>query len=205
MKIVLISGKLQSGKNTAAEYIKTLLEDKGKSVKTDLFAKSVKDGCKEDFKKLAEVLNTFVDDILTSELFSSEICINILRKLRISDENWYENKTDITRVLLQIYGTDIFRKRVSIDYWVDDFIKRIANKKCDYLLVTDVRFLNEIEGIFKSGHEIITIRINRNIETKSEHISETALDNYLFWNHVIENNDTKDELFKQCKIIINQI
>lgn len=41
-KIILLSGKAESGKSTCAKYLKQKLEDKGYRVTTDLFAKYIK-------------------------------------------------------------------------------------------------------------------------------------------------------------------
>lgn len=103
------------------------------------------------------------------------------------------------RELLQWFGTDVVRNNYE-DTWVDimlALLKGIRNEY-DYIIISDVRFPNEIEKI-KSNFKSVTLRIVRNNEKnellsdEKKHISETALDNYEF-EHVIFNNGTIDEL-----------
>ncbi len=63
-KVILVSGKLQSGKNTFAEMINEILTKKGKKVTEDLFAHDLKEGVQKDFKMLQEVINKEVDSII---------------------------------------------------------------------------------------------------------------------------------------------
>ena len=61
--VILISGKIKSGKNQLADFMKEYFEKQNLKVSSDYFAKAVKDGCKEDFKKLADELNNYVIDL----------------------------------------------------------------------------------------------------------------------------------------------
>ena len=155
-KIILVSGKLQSGKNQFTDYLKEYLEKSKNNVTTDLFAKDLKNGCKDDFKNLSEVLaniseeiktmvNTF-DNIKFTTAYTALIN-SVCNKLIVKDENWYENKNEITRSLLQIYGTEIFRKRVNDNWWANQVRQRCENSNHDFTIITDARFPNEIEVI----------------------------------------------------------
>ena len=184
--VYLISGKLQSGKNLFASYLKELFEKDGQRVKTESFAQPVKDECKETFKPLVEYLQNN-------------------HGLEYNDDNWYENKTPLTRMLLQIYGTDIFRNRVNKNWWVDKLARRIQQSEADVFLITDVRFPNEINQMkWHSGtFELIPIRINRNIERSDavQHESETALDSYKNFRFTFDNNGSLEEVRNFAKQI----
>jgi hypothetical protein len=80
------------------------------------------------------------------------------------------------RELMQVLGTDIFRK-MDEDCWVRATVERINNDNLDFAIVSDARFPNEIE--FLLPFDPIVIKLNRNALSNS-HISETALDNYDF-------------------------
>lgn len=207
-KVILISGKMRSGKNQFAEYLRDYLQNFG-IVKTDLFAKGVKDGAKEDFKELQTYLNNFVDSLLSDEYDIGDVkLIEKLKTLKISDDNWYEDKTEITRRLLQIYGTEIFRNRVDDDYWIKEVNYRLVNTNADYILLTDVRFINEIERLDNTYYESITIRINRNNDLNNsvnEHPSEKELDFYDKFNYTIDNNGSLDDLRLQAIRIADEI
>lgn len=226
--IILISGKLQSGKNQLSDFIQEELKNNYKNLKvqTDLFAKDLKDWCKEDFKKLSVVLKNIGKEIksnvnvlfdnpgkFTNNSFESMIKAihKSVDKLNITDGNWYENKTDITRVILQLYGTEIFRKRVDDNWWSKKLAERCISSEADVIIITDTRFPNEIEVFNQYINDevnVSTVRIERNIKTKSHitnHDSEIALDNWLEWTYIIDNNKSLDDLKASAKLIIDDI
>jgi hypothetical protein len=149
--VFLISGKMRCGKNQLAEYLNKEFQKKGLITGSDLFAGPLKDWCKDDFKKLQIVLGNISEEIranvyslmsLQDEVMNPKIfqgIENVLNKLKIEDKNWYEEKTDITRNLLQLYGTEIFRNRVDNDWWAKQLCKRIVLSPADVIFVTDVR------------------------------------------------------------------
>jgi len=186
--IILISGKLQSGKNSFAdicmEYLKSKL-----NVSFDFFAKELKERCKEDFSELISFINKLCESFPD----------NIKEQLYTEDENWFENKNQLTRILLQIYGTEIFRNRVDVDYWAKQVVANINESNSDVIFITDVRFPSEIKALydFKKDYNIITIRINRDLDREqsfNQHISETALDDFEQYDYVFSNNGTYEEL-----------
>jgi hypothetical protein len=82
-------------------------------------------------------------------------------------------------------------------------------------IITDMRFPNELEAIQKKGG--ITIRVNRptiyatpkdNSEfnnqelAKFNHPSETALDDYLFFDYTIDNKGTMSDLIEEVRRIL---
>lgn len=217
--IFLISGKLRSGKNQFADYVKEIAESKGMTVNTDLFAKSLKEWCNEDFRALTDYLNqilelTIFDFMVFQKSYNIkniDIPITRLKELITKDENWYENKNPITRILLQTYGTEIFRKRVDQDWWVKQLKNRVLQSNSDITLITDVRFPNEIECFKKDipkDFTVTTIRINRNLNREAgfnEHESEKALDNYNEFDYVIDNNGTLEDLKEGAKELISRI
>ena len=127
------------------------------------------------------------------------------------------------RLLLQLLGTDCGRNIIHPNIWVNSLMneyKLIRDTKVSEFLkaeglpetmnggkeyypnwiITDMRFLNEMEAVKKRGG--ITIRVNRNLEeSKNQHESETALDNAEF-DYVIDNNGTIEELIEEVKQIL---
>ena len=107
------------------------------------------------------------------------------------------------RLLLQLIGTDLFRKQLHPNTWVNASFTNYLNNAW---IFTDVRFPNELEAIKK--RKGITIRVNRGLVERTgkmiqepEHISETALDNAKF-DYVIENDCTIDDLIEKVKEIL---
>ena len=132
-----------------------------------------------------------------------------LSKLKTVPENFYEDKTDITRILLQLYGTDIFRRRVDKDYWVKLMINKIKETNADVFIITDVRFPNEIYMVQdEKDFDVTTIRIERDMKTddiKHEHESETALDGIDKFQYVVDNNDSLEQLWNSMITIYEDI
>ena len=123
----------------------------------------------------------------------------------IADHNWYEDKTPLTRSILQIYGTEVFRNRVSDTYWVDRVYKRvIADNGDDVVIITDARFPNEID-MYPNSVEAYAVRVLRETNIVDNHPSETSLDSYTGFNYEIENSGTLDDLREAAKSTVNDI
>lgn len=135
--------------------------------------------------------------------------------------NWQTAyKTEYTpRILLQYIGTDLFRKLIHENVWVNaTMIDYKFNCRPIYLepqrfepdliaieeskwIITDVRFPNEADAIKQRKGINIRLQRNSDIEQVNEHLSETALDLYQF-DYVINNNGTIEELIEQVKQIL---
>jgi hypothetical protein len=185
--IIMLSGKMRSGKNTfggfLGEYYK---RDSNSTVKhIELaFADELKLMCSEVFQPLLSYLNSIADNPAVSTLFPG---------LKTDKANWWEPKTAVTRLLLQAVGTGIVRN-IDDGYWTKAVIKKIEASDAEVVVITDARYPNEIELIKKRGFRVVLVRISRNnCSESSGHISETALDDHPF-DFVIDNNGTKEEL-----------
>jgi len=85
------------------------------------------------------------------------------------------------REVMQIVGTDIFRRSFNDNIWVDCLFRTINEQFQEtgnvIFFVPDVRFVSEIDGIIKNNGYII--RLQRRV-TNDTHQSEMELDNYNF-------------------------
>jgi hypothetical protein len=120
------------------------------------------------------------------------------------------------RYVLQYFGTDIFRKYFHQDIWIK-IVENQLIKFIEYnqnIVITDCRFKNEIDLISQYGGKII--HVYRNLpywfedykkgiefeEVKKLHPTETAwIKNKMDYD--IENDKTKEELYKKIENIIN--
>jgi hypothetical protein len=219
--IILVSGKMQSGKDTLAEFLMKDFQKLNMSVCVDFFAKDLKEWCKEDFQPIAKYLNGYTKklkslitvfyDLNFNDKGHLKNIINQIDQLKIKDENFFEHKTEITRLLLQIYGTDIFRSRVDTNWWAKRVKDRCKHMTDDVVIVKDVRFPNEIEIFFEelnqSEFKIIPIRVERSSRktVNASHETEIALDNWSQWEYVVDNDGALNDLQNASKTIIEDI
>lgn len=202
-KVILVSGAMRSGKNQFAEYLKAELESHNKTVSEDLFAKTLKDWCKEDFAYFAKVINQVLFTIKEHDWNKGKIT-EICDEMMISDEKWYEEKNDLTRAILQIVGTNIFRDRVDQQWWIKKLIERIKGNDSEFTIVTDVRFDNEVE-LIAEDEEFVTVALNvfrksDDTSLKTQHSSEAGIANHLI-DYQIDNNGTLEDLKEYAKDI----
>lgn len=92
------------------------------------------------------------------------------------------------RQLLQIIGTG-FRDSLHPDIWVK-ILENKVKKHNNHVVVTDVRFPNEVEMINNNGFCVV---VKRPGYDGDEHKSEHALDDYKF-EHVFDNDGSEEAL-----------
>ena len=165
--IIQLSGRKRSGKDWTATAIKQQLELHGYSVEVMSFAEPLKD--------IASI-------ILDMPLFDLELAKN--NNDAVYRTGSYDNEYLTTfRLLLHKLGTEAMKKHFGQSVWYDLLINRIEQSSADYILVPDYRFPEEtIPGA-------LTIRIySTSVDLTDNHISETALDNFVF-DHVLDNSN----------------
>ncbi len=185
--VVLLSGKIGSGKNTLADMI---LKELGDKASADAFARPLKEFCRDVFRPVVAYINETVKRWGGS------------RDLLTVDENWFEKKTPLTRLLLQVVGTDIVRRIYPL-YWIEATVANIRQNPKEIVLLTDWRFGNEHVVLHDHFHTF-TVRVNRDIPREGkehQHESETALDARTHYNVVVDNNGTLEELKAQAQEI----
>jgi hypothetical protein len=94
----------------------------------------------------------------------------------VADAGWEAAKSvREVRRLLQNLGVAM-REEVHMDVWVEAALER-AERIDGPVVITDVRFPNEMQGIFNAGGTVV--RIERpGLPTDDLHVSETAMDGY---------------------------
>ena len=183
--IIAFAGTKQSGKTTCAQNV------------MDYFSRNT-------IAKRVKIYN-FADPL------KRDICMNILgltenqcygsdmHKNAPTNITW-DGKNLTAREVMQIVGTDIFRK-LKHNVWADATIIKINNEKPSLALIADCRFPNEVEAVQKAGG--LVVRLTRK-PYHSDHPSETALepDNY-DWNNfdIVFNNDNMSLLEQNDKLV----
>lgn len=141
--IIGVSGFIGSGKGTVA----TQLTEKC-GFRKDSFAASLKDAC--------SVLFDWPRELLEGETTESRIWREIA-------DVWWSEKLKIPnfspRLALQLIGTDILRTYFNEGLWFLTLEHRIHKNPSQHVVISDVRFPNEIKFIQEQGG--IMIRVSR--------------------------------------------
>lgn len=196
--LIGISGKMQSGKDTVGlmlAWILNKLRFNGYNLETltydeyesDEFMKGI---CKKDIHKFADSLRDCISPILglPKGYLETEEFKNKFWKYGYSGREW-----------LQKVGQAL-RDAIHQDIWADSTLASYKLLRDQLFIVTDVRYLNELQQII-SNHGFL-IRVNRNSDT-GDHISEVDLDNCeTYWDFIIENDKDLKHLFNECKNFI---
>ena len=137
MSIIGLIGFISSGKGTVGD----LLESKG--FYKDSFATPLKDACSVMFGWPRELLEGDTE---------------VSRSWREQQDSFWSEKFGYDfspRLALQLMGTEAGRDVFHKDIWVISLLNRSKNKD---VVVTDVRFKNEIEYIQNNGGIVVRIK-----------------------------------------------
>ena len=210
MTIISFVGNIGCGKDTAADYLVNYHQ-----FRRDSFANTLKDAVSHVFGWNRELL----------EGRSKES-----REWRETVDTWWAERLRMPKLtprwVLQHWGTEVCRAGFHDDIWIASLENKMR-KTNDNVVISDVRFPNEIKAIHNSGGVVIRIKrgpdpewyqyaidANRgpicnsswSISTEKLrklgiHASETA------WiggniDYTVSNDDTIDSLFRQLEDII---
>jgi hypothetical protein len=181
IRLIGLSGKKQSGKNTICNDIKNFIEEMSgpeKVVKIYSFADALKETVCMGMLNLTheQCFGTDEDKNTLTEYCWDNLPSEICKKYGHNGtprEGYYEDYMT-AREVMQVVGTDIFRKFFSSYVHINATMNRINKDKPYMALISDVRFQTEIMAICASGG--YNIRLTRNSNSTDSHESETALD-----------------------------
>lgn len=194
--IIGISGKKRAGKDTAA----SILLDRG--FRRVSFAAPLKSICGEVFGL------DFNDDSRKDEPFDTPLDVSAahINKLtkRIRDEVTEEQEEAIRaamkfkkfgtrREILQFIGTDLFRKFIDDNIWINYAKQELLDHEGD-IVITDARFPNERKMLKELGAKLILIKRPEIEDTTDSHSSENSLGTDADYDVVLNNVGTIEDL-----------
>jgi rhodanese-related sulfurtransferase len=153
--IIGIAGFQGSGKDTIADYLQNIY-----GFKRDSFAATLKDAVAAVFGWDRELLEG-----RTTES----------RAWREQVDQWWAKRLDMPnltpRLVLQKWGTEVARKSWHDDTWIASLENKL-NRAHNDIVITDVRFPNEIEAVRNAGG--IVIRVVRGDEPSWYSVAQVA-------------------------------
>lgn len=119
------------------------------------------------------------------------------------NDNRLKEKTDARwdktpRQMMQLVGTDLFRKHVDRDFWVKHMDLWLDAHHSDLVVISDVRFQNEADLIKKRGG--LLWRVEREMPYHDAHESETQEIRNVDLN--LDNNRSVNDLYHQIDLSI---
>lgn len=142
--IIGLCGLKQSGKTTAAAYLKQEHGFKRVNFKDSLI-EEMKETLPDVLAYLAEMYKCSVDEL-------------------------FLEKPPLLRLLMQNYGTELRRKEKD-DYWVERYLSNVSKMSGEHIATDDVRFMNEVNAIRNAGGVIVRV-VNPDIQDGDSHQSE---------------------------------
>ena len=207
--IIGFVGFIGCGKDTAADYLVNFHE-----FRRDSFANTLKDA----------VASVFGWDRTLLEGRTKEA-----REWREQVDTWWANRLDrpnlTPRWVLQYWGTEVCRQGFHDDIWIASLENRIRKTK-DNIVISDVRFPNEIKAIHNANGLVVRIKrgqdpdwfqdaanVNSGLTNMSYAISKAKMaerkihSSETAWvgcpiDCTIENNGSIDDLFAHLETLI---
>jgi hypothetical protein len=205
--IIGFVGFIGSGKDTAADYLVNF-----HGFRRDSFAATLKDA----------VSNIFGWDRTLVEGRTNES-----REWRDQVDTWWADRLGIPhltpRWILQQWGTEVIRNGFHNDIWIASLENKMR-KTQDNVVITDVRFPNEIKAIKTAGGKVFRIKrgddpiwyeharnfnqgptnmtwalSKMHLDQMKVHASESSWVGNKGIDHEIDNNGTIDDLFTQLR------
>lgn len=174
-KLIGLSGFARSGKDTAFERSKLLLEKEGHKAYRFAFADELKRES-DAFLKTNIGISAFTEN---------------------------EKEKKIIRPFLVTYGTEI-RRKLDKNCWIKTIQQRVIDKLDEgyYVFITDVRFKNEAEWLKINGGKLVNIsregvKPANHEEHRQYHLMKPFINYHIFWETFGKNsiNSCDEHLF----------
>lgn len=192
--LIGLSGNLRSGKDATFLAIQELYPD----AERVSFAEKIKDSAAQSLGISRELM-----DVLKNH---ENIHIGIVGStvgMLPTDQASEIAKWSITmREYLQLYGTEGHREIFGDNFWVDQALPADTEHTDRLLVVTDMRFPNEIERVRELGGVCVKVERYSN-SNHSNHSSEQNLDNLI--DIVLDNTGDLDDLKNEVEDLMEKL
>lgn len=177
-QVIAFGHRRRVGKDTAATYLSSQLRrTTQKHVVLRSFARKLKEVC-HDLYGWAGLENAEFYERPENDGKREEILPAIGKSPR---EIWINFGTLVAR---NVHGGT----------WCDWMLKsKGGTLDCDVLIITDLRFPNEVEAVRQVGG--VLVKVTRDSVEQTDDVADGALKDFDDWDYVIHNNDSINDLF----------
>jgi len=183
--LIGLNGRLKSGKDSTFKIIQDLYPE----AERVSFAESLKVSAASSLKisrelmealKEHENINFTIDNV-------GHIIGQLPTDLPVELTHWHMNM----REYLQRYGTEAHRQIFGDSFWIDQALPLTTDHSNRLLVVTDMRFPNEVQRVQDLGG--ICVKVEREVSTAhGSHASEQNVDDMM--DMTLDNTGTMDDL-----------
>jgi hypothetical protein len=158
--VFLIAGQQGSGKDSLADHL--ISKYPHLNVEKISFASPLKMMC-------VELTRAFYDIDFPLEYFH-----NPIEKEKIRPEFQFQGKPLTLRAVMQHFGTEVCRRFLSPDVWVDAAKAKMKRDRSAIYIVTDCRFQNEVDIFEKTDDEFKAVSFKITGRTSSDALAKHA-------------------------------
>lgn len=208
--IIGFVGFIGCGKDTAADYLVNV-----HGFRRDSFANTLKDAAAA----------VFGWDRILLEGRTKEA-----REWREQVDTWWASRLDMPhltpRWILQYWGTEVCRQGFHDDIWIASLENRLRKTK-DNIVISDVRFPNEIKAIHNANGVVVRVQRGKDPEWYDDAVNMNKGPTNMSWaiskqrmaelnihssetswiggniDYIVDNNGSMDHLFDQLKNLVS--
>jgi len=185
--IIGVSGKARSGKNVFAEFLAAeIFRRTGEAYILMAYA--------DELKKMVQMEFDLSWDQLWGDAKEFEDK-RYIKRVDVDEHGDFVTVYWTAREIMQAYGE--FHRSIDWNFWVKKLFSIVDEKEYKNVIITDVRYPNEVDPIVERGGYHIRIgRPNADKVHGSTHASETSLDTPYKVDFGVTNAGTLDDLRK---------
>jgi len=193
--LIGLNGRLQAGKDTTFSIIRELNDDAERISFADMLKNSAAESIGMS-RELLEWLKNEEDFIFTIMGPSDQVNLNQERLDEL--DQWQMT----ARQYLQWYGTEGHRVFFGDDIWVDAALPNDLDHSDRFIVVTDMRFPNEVQRVMDLGG--VTVKVERDNKTRfAKHDSEQDIDHLM--DYFIDNTKGLSELEEEVQKFMREL
>lgn len=196
--LIGLNGRLQSGKDTTYEVIKHMAEEAGQPAPTRVsFAEPLKESAAQALGMSRDLMEHLKNH---EEIFIEIPTMSVMQTSMDSSHKSEASHWKLNlRSYLQRYGTEAHRDIFGEDFWVDMALPLDTDHEGKLLVVTDMRFPNEVQRVKDLGGH--TVKVVREVETAHNlHPSEQDVDHMI--DYFLDNTGSMENLEEEIAAML---